>query len=154
VDATGAAAGQALTFDGTNVVWGTPAVTLALPYSGSTASGSAAFGVTNTGASSAGSFAISNNANAANALDATTDGSGFAASFTGTGGSSNGVYVNAAAGQTGLQVNAGRVIVSYDDNTIAPPGAGSTINIPDGSAVVVIRAGATTGGFNVNLPNG
>jgi hypothetical protein len=110
--------------------------------------------MTNTGTAGAGSFAISNGANSANALEATTDGSGYAASVTGTGGTSNGLFVQGGVGQTGLEVNRGRVVLSYDDGVIAPAGTGGTVAIPDGSAIVVIRAGATTGGFNITLPNG
>jgi len=155
LNATGASTGQALVYNGTNVAWSdVTATSLALPYSGSAAAASPTFSMTNTGTASAGSFAINNAASTDNALTATTDGSGYAASFSGTGAGSNGVYIQAASGQTGLEVNRGRVVLSYDDGVTAPAGAGGTAAIPDGSAVVVIRAGATTGGFNITLPNG
>jgi hypothetical protein len=142
-------------YNGTNVAWSRViADSIALPYTGSAASSTPNFSITNTGTSSAGNFAISNNASTDNALTATTDGSGYAASFTGTGASSNGLYVAGAAGQTGLEVHQGRVVLSYDDGVIAPAGTGGTVAIPDGSAVVVVRAGATTGGYNITLPNG
>jgi len=155
LDATGASAGQALIYNGTNVAWSRViADSIALPYAGNAAAATPTFAMTNTGTSGAGSFAISNPANTANALEATTDGSGYAASVTGTGASSNGLFIQGGSGQTGLELNRGRMIVSYDDGVIAPPGTGGTVAINDGSAVVVIRAGATTGGFNITLPNG
>ncbi|MDB5034953.1 MAG: hypothetical protein JWQ98_2194, partial [Chlorobi bacterium] len=152
IDPTGANPGQALIYDGSNVAWGD--VGLALPYSGSIANEGTAFSVTNTDAGRAATFNISNGTNGSNALEASTDGTGYAASFTGSGASSNGVYIQGGVGQTGLELNRGRMVLSYDDGTIAPAGNGGTVTIPDGSVVVVIRAGATTGGFNVNLPNG
>ncbi len=60
-----------------------------------------------TGAGVGGSFEIMNPSNGNNALDATTDGSGFAGSFVGTGSSSKGVNISAASGQVGLQVVSG-----------------------------------------------
>lgn len=49
VSPTGAITGQAITFDGSNVVWGTPSASLTLPFSGTTALGSNAFAVENNG---------------------------------------------------------------------------------------------------------
>ncbi|MEO5930311.1 MAG: hypothetical protein ABIR47_10305, partial [Candidatus Kapaibacterium sp.] len=152
IDPTGASAGQGLVYDGSNVAWGN--VGLTLPYSSSVGDEGTAFSVTNTSGGRTAEFNISNGANANNALEASTDGTGYAASFTGSGASSNGVYIQGGAGQTGLELNRGRMILSYDDGTTAPAGNGGTVSIPDGSVVVVIRAGATTGGFNVTLPNG
>jgi len=56
INSTGATGGQALTFDGSTVVWGNPSASLSLPYSGlgsASGNGQAAFNITNTSASGA-----------------------------------------------------------------------------------------------------
>jgi hypothetical protein len=61
INATGAAAGRFLGFDGANMVWQTPpgGGGLTLPYVGSGSYGADAFSITNTGAGAAGAFVSS-----------------------------------------------------------------------------------------------
>lgn len=57
--------------------------------------------------------------------------------------------MTAGNGVTALQVSSGRVALSYGEVTAANGG----VAITDGPAIVVIRAGASTG-FNITLPTG
>jgi len=62
----------------------------------------------------AGLFEIANSTNSNNALEATTSGGGYAGKFTATGGvAGNGIYAQSDPGGIGLNVNAGRVFLSY-----------------------------------------
>jgi hypothetical protein len=107
-------------------------------------------------------FAVTNRHLADGSVSGTKLGYPFAASNNTAGamfsitnnGNGSALFVQGATGQTGLELNRGRMIVSYNDGINAPNGTGGTVAIPDGSVMVVIRAGATTGGYNITLPNG
>jgi trimeric autotransporter adhesin len=82
IDKGPAVAGDALMYDGTNVVWGNPTSTpITLPYSGTSSSSSTAFSITNTGGGGAGAFVVTDSLNAAEALVVETYGVGRAAYF-------------------------------------------------------------------------
>jgi hypothetical protein len=98
-----------------------------------------------TGMGGAGHFQIFNSINVRNALTAETNGTGFAAHFTGTGVSSKGVYIQSGPGEKGLEVNKGRIILSYDE--VADGGT-----IPTDVAVVGILNNSVLGRPVVSLP--
>jgi hypothetical protein len=112
VNHTGALSGQALMFDGTNVVWGNPTSgPVALPYEGTISSSGFAFSITNTGDGGAGFFQVDNATNDQPALHARSNGTGEAGYFEGdvtvTGVISASSFTGSGASLTG--VNADRV---------------------------------------------
>jgi hypothetical protein len=77
LNSSGAALGQALIWDGTNVVWGNPvAGALNLPYAGLANSLAPAFWITQNGAGEAGYFTVNNPNHARAALEVDTNGLG------------------------------------------------------------------------------
>ncbi len=107
INSTGAAAGQSVTFDGTNLVYAFPsASSLVLPFAQTATTTPTTFALTNLGTGGTGSFTVNNAASGANALSATTNGTGNAvlgvhSGTTGTGagvrGESNSNDANSAA---------------------------------------------------------
>lgn len=88
ISTTGALTGQAITFDGTNIVWGDG---LFLPFSKTVNSGSTLFDLTQTGAGGVGNFKINNAANILDAVrgESNGTGSGVFGFSTGTGNAGN-----------------------------------------------------------------
>ena len=82
IDKGPAGAGQALMYDGTNVIWGNPtSAPVSLPYFGTTSSSLPAFTITNTGSGRAGSFEITDSLNQSDTLTVLTSGTGSAGNF-------------------------------------------------------------------------
>ncbi len=73
ISTTGALTGQAITFDGTNIVWGDG---LFLPFSKTVNSGSTLFDLTQTGAGGVGNFKINNAGNILDAVRGESNGTG------------------------------------------------------------------------------
>lgn len=115
IDATGASTGMALIANGSGTpLWGNPSASdLILPFSRSQGAAGTLLSITNSDAGSAGNFTISNSGSPAHAMTASTNGSGFAARFTGTGTSAHGVSISAGPSQKGLEIAQGRVVLSY-----------------------------------------
>lgn len=77
INSTGAAAGQAIMFDGTNLVYGFPqAGSLVLPFSQTASFAATLFTLTNTGTGGSGNFLINNAASTSNALTGSSNGTG------------------------------------------------------------------------------
>lgn len=97
----GAAIGNALIYNGSSVVWGTPSATLSLPYSGSTSANGTAFDITTSNINSRASrFSINNNQNSNFVIEAVTNGFGIAGQFSATNSShQNPVLVAVTQGQ-------------------------------------------------------
>ena len=139
---SGASSGNALMYDGANILWQTPPTTqLALPYSGGIESVNSAFEIINSGTGIAGdflssgdlaiggynnglgqvaSFSIDNSLNDNAALLSSTNGTGPAGYFLGEGASSKGVYISVPAG------NAGLVVAGGTKNAIVATSQGAT----------------------------
>jgi len=82
VSPSGGSAGQAITHNGTDVVWGNPtAGDLNLPYSKDVSTSQTAFRIGNAGTGGAGRFEISNASGGGNVLSASTSGTGKAGHF-------------------------------------------------------------------------
>jgi hypothetical protein len=98
-------------------------------------------------------------AGSADALSVSTSGGGYAASFTGTG-SSKGISVTAVAGQTGVIVNTGSVILSHTNATAATSqtfggGGNAVVAIDNGSSgAISITLSAGTNGQILYIFNG
>ncbi|MBL7987938.1 MAG: hypothetical protein JNJ94_07750 [Chlorobi bacterium] len=77
INSTGATAGQAIMFDGANLVYGFPqAGSLVLPFSQTANFAATLFTLTNTGTGGSGNFVINNAASSSNALSGNTNGTG------------------------------------------------------------------------------
>ena len=133
-----ATAGAALMSNGgATPVWGNPTASdLALPYSKTASNSGSLVSITNNGAGATVSFAISSGSNSSNSLEATTNGTGYAARVTGTGSASEGLYLSAASSGRALTINQGRVVLSY--GAVASGGA-----IGVGFAVVEVQSNGT-----------
>lgn len=129
----GASSGLALISNGvTTPVWGNPtAGDLVLPFVKSATAAGVLLGITNTGAGGVASFTVNSASNSSDAMSATTNGTGYAGRFTGTGSSSAAIYASGPAGGKSIEVNQGRVVLSY-----ATVASGGTIGT--GASVVEI----------------
>jgi len=119
----------------------------AITLGGSLASDVNFTGSGNINLTGSGAVVISTSGNG-NALDATTSGTGWAGSFT-SGASGNGLYVSAANGQTGLQINSGSVVLSHTDQPITP-----ALTVDAGTNGVIAIDNGIGATYNITLNTG
>jgi len=145
INPTGAASGQALVWNGSNVIWGNPTTGLTLPFAGSASTGGNAFSITNSGAG--GGVAVTSNLTAL--VVTSNSAAGVYSLSAATSGYNSGVYgqSDSPEGQGVLGFSAGDGVqgLSYSDSGLHYGVFGRTGSNAFAAAGVRGEARATSG---------